>query len=171
MTCASCEEEHRGCDDHGPEDMCLGSRDGCSVGMSQIPGGTWGLGETSTGEIALGLGLPQTQCCVFWPMTRVRWKQRIRAGRLPGSHGDGGSHVVVCWRQVAKSRRHLGADIYLARLSRGNGTPGRGSVYAQAQVGRERSMCGCNQDTSGWLSYGKRKCLYLEAGAEPRGAL
>lgn len=76
-----------------------------------------------------------------------------------------------CWRQVAKSRRHLGADIYLARLNRGNDTPGRGSVYAQARVGRESSMCVCNQDTSVWLSPGKRKWLYLEAGAEPRGAL
>lgn len=35
----------------------------------------------------------------------------------------------------------------------------------------ERAPCVCNQDTSGWLSYGKRKWLYLEAEAEPRGAL
>lgn len=32
-------------------------------------------------------------------------------------------------------------------------------------------MCLCSHDTSGWLSYGKRKWLCLEAGAKPRRTL
>lgn len=80
VTCASCEEEHQGCGDHGLEDTCLGSREGCGVGMSQIPGGTWGLGETSAVEIALGLGL----CVLADDRSQVEAEDQGRAtARVP----------------------------------------------------------------------------------------
>lgn len=116
MTCASWEEELGAAVTMGRR-ICAWGADGCSVGVSQIPQGMWAPGGTSaSGSHAWTWVSTDSVLCVLTndeSMTGVRWKQRTRAGRLPGSHGDGGSDVVACWKEAAKSRRCLPRCRYL----------------------------------------------------------
>lgn len=65
-----------------------------------------GTAGNFTVEVALRLGFPGSMLCVL-----ANDESQVEAGRLTGSHGNGGFNVVACWKEVAKSRSSLGTDI------------------------------------------------------------